>query len=112
MSQADDGRNQEEQYSDAEEQSSSEMPSESPVDLAESRLQHGTGHIPHRTAPCPAGCEIGPWKIQGADRGEPRAAQSFNYRFEAAQDEYNRSFAASSVPVVHDCNGDEVLYQG
>jgi hypothetical protein len=32
-----DGRNQEEQYSDTEEQSSSEMTRESPVDLAESR---------------------------------------------------------------------------
>ncbi|MGI9072083.1 MAG: hypothetical protein ACR2JB_12415 [Bryobacteraceae bacterium] len=45
MSQAEDGRNQEEQYLNPEEQSSSEMRSESAVDLAETRLRHGTRHV-------------------------------------------------------------------
>ncbi|MDQ6758782.1 MAG: vanadium-dependent haloperoxidase [Acidobacteriota bacterium] len=63
-------------------------------------------------SPCPAGCEVGPWKITGGDKGEPRAAQSRIYRKDAADDEYNRSFDGPGIPVEHDCNGDEALYSG
>lgn len=62
-------------------------------------------------ATCPADCELGPGKIIGGDKGEPRARLSRDLRKTAADDEYARSFPTPpGTPPHHRCNDDEVLY--
>ncbi|MBA2485988.1 MAG: hypothetical protein H0V35_07805 [Nitrospira sp.] len=73
---------------------------EDAVSVAASRLEERLHKRRRNTPPCPVGCELGPGRAV-------RAAQSFNYRYEAAVDEYLK---LPSSPT-HNCNGDEVLYK-
>lgn len=81
-------------------------------------------HTQAAPADCPAGCELGPGKVTAADPGQGRAIRAFEVRCAAAADEYERLFSirpecpalevspGTTPPVEHDCNGDEVRYQG
>jgi hypothetical protein len=71
---------------------------EDAIELAQTRLHHEAETRRHGRSPCPAGCEIGPWKPVNGNQGQPRAAQAFNLRYEAARDEYNRSFGFGGTP--------------
>lgn len=60
---------------------------------------------------CPFDCELGPGKIVGGDKGEPRARDSRDRRRAAADEEFARLFPAPpGNPPSHNCNDDETTY--